>query len=89
MTQMNTERAQEKEEHIKGRAWPLLGLYESESPRGGPNSACDVGLRWKPNQQIRERPDGAQSWRCFDWPLLGTLRSLRRVINRGCGLRWK
>ena len=49
----------------------------------------DVGLRWEPNQQIGEQPDGDRSWGCFDWPLLGTLRSLRRVINRGCGLRWK
>ena len=30
-----------------------------------------------------------RSWRCFDWPLLGILRSFCRVINRGCGLRSK
>ena len=53
----------------------------------GPNSACDVRLRWRPNQRIGERPEGEQSWRCFDWPLLGILRSLCRVINRGRGLR--
>ena len=57
--------------------------------RTGAQLGMDVGLRWEPNQRIGERPDGDRSWRCFDWPLLGTLRSLRRVINRGCDLRWK